>query len=339
MVLLDSRLGSCLVSLAVLGGVLATAISSARAIAAAASTSNAESEAAAAAWYTPSTGVVQLWTLCLSVLLFLLLALVYLQPWWLMYLLQKASHPIVFWCADTQSKVCALTIDDAPSDTTPQLLDILKACKVKATFFIISGHVAGREEILKRMVSEGHVLGNHLTEDRASYLDELPVFERKLQECERTIGKFQLSGPAAPAASKTDAAVVANNDDDADAGSKLLVDSERSEKATTSSSSSRAMKWLRPASGWFTTGMRGVIQSHGYRICLGSVYPHDAQLKLAWLNAFYLRTQTRCGSVIIVHDRTWTVDVLRNSLPSLSKTFQFVSLEELTYHDSSNGGR
>lgn len=328
MALLDSRVGSCLVSVAVLGGVLATTISSARAIAAA-STPNSSSAESAAAWYAPSTGVVQLWTLCLGVLLLLLLALVYLQPWWLMYLLQKASHPIVFWCADTQSKVCALTIDDAPSDTTPQLLDILKACNVKATFFIISGHIAGREEILKRMVSEGHVLGNHLTEDRASYLDELPVFERKLQECERAIGRFQPTGPA-----KSDTAG-ANNDDDAGAGSKLIVGSERSDKTT----SSRAMKWLRPASGWFTTGMRDIIQKHGYRICLGSVYPHDAQMKLAGLNAFYLRTQTRCGSVIIVHDRTWTVDVLRDSLPPLSKKFQFVSLEELTYHDSSNSGR
>ena len=59
-------------------------------------------------------------------------------------------------------KMIALTFDDGPNaKTTPQALDILKKFHAKATFFILGKNVAGNEELLKRMVKEGHQLGNH----------------------------------------------------------------------------------------------------------------------------------------------------------------------------------
>ncbi|MGY3725608.1 Peptidoglycan/xylan/chitin deacetylase, PgdA/CDA1 family [Granulicatella balaenopterae] len=59
-------------------------------------------------------------------------------------------------------KMIALTFDDGPNaKTTPQALDILKKFHAKATFFILGKNVAGNEELLKRMVEEGHQLGNH----------------------------------------------------------------------------------------------------------------------------------------------------------------------------------
>ncbi|WP_413560367.1 polysaccharide deacetylase family protein [Bdellovibrio sp. HCB209] len=56
----------------------------------------------------------------------------------------------------------ALTFDDGPSrTTTPIVLDTLKKHGAKATFFILGGKVAGNEDILKRIVKEGHILANH----------------------------------------------------------------------------------------------------------------------------------------------------------------------------------
>ncbi|MEJ2029864.1 MAG: polysaccharide deacetylase family protein [Maritimibacter sp.] len=56
----------------------------------------------------------------------------------------------------------ALTFDDGPHHTnTPAMLDVLKAHDVRATFFVV-GHNAERfPDILKRMVDEGHEIGNH----------------------------------------------------------------------------------------------------------------------------------------------------------------------------------
>lgn len=56
----------------------------------------------------------------------------------------------------------ALTFDDGPDPRwTPQILDILKREHVPATFFVIGEKAIGHPELLRRMVAEGHTLGNH----------------------------------------------------------------------------------------------------------------------------------------------------------------------------------
>lgn len=50
-----------------------------------------------------------------------------------------------------------LTFDDGPHHLlTPQILDILKEKKVRATFFVTGSKAINHPEILKRMVAEGH---------------------------------------------------------------------------------------------------------------------------------------------------------------------------------------
>ncbi|MCR8633259.1 polysaccharide deacetylase family protein [Paenibacillus radicis (ex Xue et al. 2023)] len=62
----------------------------------------------------------------------------------------------------SDSKKIALTFDDAP-DThfTPQVLDVLKKHNVKATFFIVGRLAEKHPDVVKRMVKEGHIIGNH----------------------------------------------------------------------------------------------------------------------------------------------------------------------------------
>lgn len=56
----------------------------------------------------------------------------------------------------------ALTFDDAPDEHfTPQILDVLKKEGVTATFFVVGNRVEAHPDIMKRMVEEGHRLGNH----------------------------------------------------------------------------------------------------------------------------------------------------------------------------------
>lgn len=59
-------------------------------------------------------------------------------------------------------KVIALTFDDGPSPlTTPRVLAALKKYKASSTFFIVGGMAKNRAKILRQMVREGHVVGNH----------------------------------------------------------------------------------------------------------------------------------------------------------------------------------
>jgi len=59
-------------------------------------------------------------------------------------------------------KIAYLTFDDGlDSKVTPQILDILKKYDIKATFFILGNSVEKNKAVLKRMVDEGHNVGNH----------------------------------------------------------------------------------------------------------------------------------------------------------------------------------
>lgn len=56
----------------------------------------------------------------------------------------------------------ALTFDDGPNSIyTSRLLDGLLERDVKATFFLIGKNIPGNEELVSRMVDEGHLIGNH----------------------------------------------------------------------------------------------------------------------------------------------------------------------------------
>jgi peptidoglycan/xylan/chitin deacetylase (PgdA/CDA1 family) len=56
----------------------------------------------------------------------------------------------------------AMTFDDGPSAAnTPRLLDMLKQRKIHATFFFVGQCVQENPEIVKRIVAEGHEIGNH----------------------------------------------------------------------------------------------------------------------------------------------------------------------------------
>lgn len=54
-----------------------------------------------------------------------------------------------------------LTFDDGPSRHTAEVLDILKAREIHATFFVVPSADGSDGEILRRIVQEGHTLGIH----------------------------------------------------------------------------------------------------------------------------------------------------------------------------------
>lgn len=67
----------------------------------------------------------------------------------------------------------ALTFDDGPAPgVTDALLDLLKAERVRATFFLVGDHVRANPELVKRIRLEGHVLGNHSTTHQKLTLPE-----------------------------------------------------------------------------------------------------------------------------------------------------------------------
>ncbi len=70
--------------------------------------------------------------------------------------------PGTYYMANTQEKVVALTFDDGPDPIdTPDVLDILKDKRVRATFFVLGKAAESNPHLLKRLAKEGHEIGNH----------------------------------------------------------------------------------------------------------------------------------------------------------------------------------
>lgn len=56
----------------------------------------------------------------------------------------------------------ALTFDDGPDPrVTPQILDTLREHHLRATFFVVGSQVEENPGLLRRIVQEGHTIGNH----------------------------------------------------------------------------------------------------------------------------------------------------------------------------------
>ena len=75
----------------------------------------------------------------------------------------NTSSSVVLYCSSNKTlKQVALTFDDGPDVCyTPQILDILMQNNVKATFFIVGLNAQSHPEMIRRIVSEGHAIGNH----------------------------------------------------------------------------------------------------------------------------------------------------------------------------------
>ncbi|KAF1973182.1 chitooligosaccharide deacetylase [Bimuria novae-zelandiae CBS 107.79] len=104
----------------------------------------------------------------------------------------QTRWPDVLFHADVKEKVIALTIDDAPSYYTDQILELLKENDAKATFFVIGGQVAGREAPLQKLVEAGMELGNHAMHDEASRSLSDTELQMQMQQVESMIDKAYL---------------------------------------------------------------------------------------------------------------------------------------------------
>lgn len=63
---------------------------------------------------------------------------------------------------NTSEKYLYLTFDEGyENGFTPQILDVLKKNNVPAAFFVTGDYLEKEPELIKRMVNEGHIVGNH----------------------------------------------------------------------------------------------------------------------------------------------------------------------------------
>ncbi len=78
------------------------------------------------------------------------------------YIIREISKKSLTWNVKGGDKQLFITFDDGPiPEVTPDVLDVLATYNAKATFFMVGENVTLYPEIVNRIESEGHAIGNH----------------------------------------------------------------------------------------------------------------------------------------------------------------------------------
>ena len=87
---------------------------------------------------------------------------------------------------DTGEKVLYLTFDAGyENGCTAEILDILKEQEVQAAFFLVGNYIEKNADLVRRMVQEGHTVGNHTMHHYdMSRLSDKAAFQKELTDLE-----------------------------------------------------------------------------------------------------------------------------------------------------------
>lgn len=91
-----------------------------------------------------------------------------------------------YFVEETEEKKIYLTFDCGfENGNTPAILDALKKHNAPATFFIVGNYMETSPDLVKRMVSEGHTVGNHTYHHPdMSKIGEMTAFQKELSDLE-----------------------------------------------------------------------------------------------------------------------------------------------------------
>ena len=95
-------------------------------------------------------------------------------------------------------KVLYLTFDAGyENGCTAQILDILQKHQVKAAFFLVGNYMEKNADLVRRMVAEGHIVGNHtMHHPDMSKITDFASFRKELEDLEKLY--FDITGQEMP---------------------------------------------------------------------------------------------------------------------------------------------
>ena len=170
-----------------------------------------------------------------------------------------------------------LTIDDVPGPAMEELLQILRETGCQCSFFCIGSLVdETNRPMLVRAIKEGHHIANHGWRDARA----------GLQNHNQLISEIKRTG--------------------------ALISSLYREAGV----EEPEIQYYRPGCGLYGPRLAKIADElPGYRLVLGSLYPHDPQVPLSKINLLHIGSRWTDRDILILHDRTWTPATLRALLP------------------------
>lgn len=93
------------------------------------------------------------------------------------------------WKGPASRRAIALTFDDGPSESTPDILSLLREHQARATFFMCGHHVRRLPRVAQRCAAEGHEIGNHTDTHQSLYLRSPQFIEDQLARAQASISE------------------------------------------------------------------------------------------------------------------------------------------------------
>lgn len=102
----------------------------------------------------------------------------------------KKIFPNYTWDVSNTGNTIYLTFDDGPiPEITTWVLEELKKFALKATFFCTGENIDKHPEIFKKVIREGHVIGNHTFNHLNGWKTPTEIYIENIQLCEKVIEK------------------------------------------------------------------------------------------------------------------------------------------------------
>jgi peptidoglycan/xylan/chitin deacetylase (PgdA/CDA1 family) len=99
------------------------------------------------------------------------------------------------WRGPRDRRALALTFDDGPAESTPEILEILAEHHVSATFFQCGANVDRLPEIAREVAGRGHEIGNHSYSHPYLFLRTPGAIENELRRAQESIERHTGSTP------------------------------------------------------------------------------------------------------------------------------------------------
>ena len=100
------------------------------------------------------------------------------------------------WRGPRDRRALALTFDDGPGESTPDILAILAEHHVPATFFQCGANVDRLPQIAREVAARGHEIGNHSYSHPYLFLRSPGIIENELRRAQETIERHSGFRPA-----------------------------------------------------------------------------------------------------------------------------------------------
>ena len=183
-------------------------------------------------------------------------------------------YPHAVWRMDPSVKAVYLTFDDGPiPEATPFVLDTLARYGIKATFFVVGDNVRKYPDLFRRILAEGHRIGNHTFNHIGGF---------------RWLSKRYLANTKKAMEWMIDEVKLMNTDDD---------------HQTSIINRQFTSPLFRPPHGWMRPLQYRIIRKKGYRIIMWDLVTRDYSKNLTAAEVLEnVKRYARNGSIITFHD-------------------------------------